>query len=233
MSVAVVQSINSDTVGGFTCSAVFTGNTTTGNTIVAIGFGFASTAISVTGVAVNAGSATFAKLIAKTTPFTDGSLEAWIAPNITGGTTPQVTVTWNLDVQDDPNTASVMIYELSSMPTTTTTDGTAAGNNGTGSGTTLTSPSITTTGSNDIIFSAFFPGNQVTVAESGWTGLLDAANTFGCTQYKVFTSPQTSLTSTVTDAGSSDTFASIIFGLLGTSSAIPPSVSANPLIIYP
>lgn len=233
MAVALAQSAVAGTaLSGATGAATFGGNTTTGNTIVVITAGWSGTsgAISVTGVAISAGTATFAKVIAQAGNSSYPDIEAWVAPNIVGGTTPKVTVTYGTTLAN----VDVYIYELSGMPATTTTDGTAAGA-AQSAATACSSPAITTAGTNDIIFTAFSPTGNMTAGEGGsWQTLIGSASgtAASLSQYIIETSTQTGLTGTATQSSSS-TYGAIVFALQGTSSSVRPNalpVSTSSLV---
>ena len=167
MALTVSQSTHGAVVSGNTLAATFGGNTTTGHTIVVVANGFNSgAALTVSSIAISAGAATFTggKQIAQVGTTTYPSSEGWVAANITGGTTPKITVTFS----GAPQFGDVFIYELAGMPTTITADGTAAGVAGT-SATACASPSITTTGTNTIVFSAFGPSQSMSSGEATWT----------------------------------------------------------------
>lgn len=177
----------------------------------------------VSSVAISPGSGTFAKLIAYSYTASQ-PIEVWIAPNITGGTLPSVTATYNTT----PGSSGILLYELSGMPTTTQADGTAVGT--TGSSTTPTTLGITTTTTNSIIFGAFVTAGTITATKAGWTGKLEATQG-GAAEYQIETSIQTALTTNATQLTSA--WGALIFALKGTASGNTPIVSINPKIIYP
>ena len=221
MAITVPQvAVDGTTVVGSTCAGTFGSNTTTGNTVVAISM--AGSNASVSSVAISPGSGTFARLIAYSFVATQ-PLEVWIAPNITGGTTPTVTATYS----GSPLAGGIVLYELAGMPTTTQADGTAAGT--TGSSTTPTTLGITTTVTNTIVFGAFVTAGTITTPQAGWTGKLEAAQG-GAAEYQIQTSIRTALTANCTQGNTA--WGAVIFALKGGVSGSLPLVAANPKLYW-
>lgn len=204
MAITVLQRVLNS--GGGTQTTVTLGNTTSGSTLVVIadiGVGTAN----VTGITISTGSATFTSAIIRQAGGAYQELEAWVAPNITGGTTPIVTVTFSAS----SGFQSAMVYELAGMSATTIPDGTPAGVAGP-SASTMSSPAITTANAGSIIFAAFAAaGSSPSAGEAGWTSNTDA-NSWVLFQYQIQTATQSGLISTATQP-TAGTYGSIIFAL--------------------
>ncbi len=229
MAIALAQTvINGVAFSGFTASATFGSNTTTGNTIIAVCSLYGNTTLTSLSIAINHGTASFSKIIEVAGSSFVAGISIWAAPNIVGGTTPIVTATADVAIVS----SDVFLYELSGMPTSTTQDGTAASSSSTTSNS-MVAPSITTTGSNTIIFTVFGPFGTGAAGEAGWQSKVGTATTT-ISQYIIETSPQTGLIATATQTGGTGgAYSSIVAGFAGTTSGSVPSVSINPRIYIP
>ena len=208
MAVAVVQFVDGVTSSGNNIGGTMA-NTTTGNTVVAIVNAFTGGAV--TASAPTGTGMTFTKLFTSLPGTADLTcLEVWVAPNITGATTPTVGFT----LSGSEVVGDLFLLELSGMPTTTTQDGTAATLT-TNTSNSMVAPSITTTGSNTIIFSVFCPFGTGSAGEAGWTAKVGTSSS-SIAQYKIFTSGQTGLVATATQTGGTGgAYHSAVFALKG------------------
>lgn len=200
---AVVHSTFSST------AATVIPSTTTGNALVVIYIPYAG-ATPVTVSSITASGATFTKLISlPLNAYPD--VEIWTAYNITAATNPTVTVSESVATTN----RDFYCYELSGMPTVRTIDGPSASKVGTAA-TACTSPAITTTGTNAIIFSCFSPSQAFTAGEPSWTSHVSSAigTVDSVAEYLIVTSPQTSLVATATQSASG-TYGSLIVALSG------------------
>jgi hypothetical protein len=135
-------------------TAVFASNTTTGNQIIVVN----NCVAGATSVSISPGSGTFTKIVSLT--IGGGGSEIWLCPNVTGGTTPTVTVTGG-------TAPGPTCYEFSGGDHAGATDGT---NSNSGATAALSTGSITTGTSGDLVVKGFsctaIPNGT---AESGWT----------------------------------------------------------------
>ena len=176
MAIAFVQ--QKSTVNGTsqTPAAAFTSNTTTGNCImVAVLMGVANT---VSSIAISSGSASFVKGIA--VPNGNFPCEIWYALNITGGTTPTVTVT---ESAVDTVGSLIAIYEFSGVATSSAADGTGASGTGTSASPALGS-NLVTTNANDVLFSGCNVSFSTTAGPASWT----TESTFFASAYRIVSS---------------------------------------------
>lgn len=218
--------VNSTTISGSTAFGTLGSNTTTGNTILVFSYFSGSPLATVSSVAVNAGSATFLKILA--VPGIAGSipsLEVWAAPNITGGTSPRVTATYSS--APGANAADLVIFELSAIPINLTPDGIPAGIGNSTAATAMTAPVINTTQNGDIIFAAFATASTVTAGEASWTNTV--SQHLGCSvQYLQVSNVQTGLTPTSTQT-SSLAYGALTLGLASSTAAPVPPAQASAL----
>lgn len=222
-SLSVPQSIDGTTVVGSTLTGTLGLNTTTGNTIVVISL--AGNNATISSIVLSSGSGTFTQITAYSYT-ASAPIEAWAAPNITGGTTPTVTITYN----QAPGTAGMVVYEVAGMPSTIQTDGTIA--TSTGDDTAPTTGGITTTNGKDIIFGAFQVNGTITASQIGWTSFLETASG-GAALYQIESTTQTALTAACTQS-TIQAWGGVIFALKGTSSAgILPTQGPNPKQWFP
>lgn len=219
MAITLAQAaIDGTTSSGNTIAGTFGSNTTSGNTIAVCCL--AGSTVTVSSIAISAGSATFTKIFAE--PSGAGPVEWWGAANITGGTTPKITVTFS----NTAGAGDVILYEFAGMPTTLTTTGTAAGNNANSSAT-PTTPAITTTAAVAVVLAGFQVGTTVTATQSGWQGKL-AAISGGAAEYQIETATQSGLTANCTQT-SSAIYTSAICALAGASG---PSTGAATITVH-
>ena len=214
----VVQSFKGVSVGTPTVFGAFTGNTTTGNAILALIWGYSGGGgtRTVTGVAVNAGAATFTKLCGISNASVP-DLEIWVAYNITGGTTPRVTATFTGATAMSYPGSNIFIYEINpGAGLTLASDGTPSGAALTCVGTTGSSPAITTTGSATLIFACFSPNNSFSTGQAGWTVLSDGGSG-NLGEYNTFAAPQIALKATAVNNAPADPYTSCICALSASS----------------
>jgi hypothetical protein len=171
MALAIHQKIltGATSVSGSTCLGAFGSNTVTGNNIIVTSFNPnpASSNITVSSIAISAGSATFTKVVAVAANQNGGTAtgtEIWQAHNITGGTTPTITITYSSTATGSEFEA----YEVSGADSGGATDGTATASPSAGS-TTLSCGPITTTNANDLLIAGFSCGATGNGSETGWT----------------------------------------------------------------
>jgi hypothetical protein len=144
-------------------TAAFTSNTTTGNQIVVTSASDAA----ISSISISPGSGTFTKAVAVNTGAGGLFADIWECPNVTGGTTPTVTVVWALT----PSFPNIVIYEFSGGNVAGTVDGTNTNQSATG--TAVSTNSITPGTSGDLIVKVFTvnsTGNG-TSQSGGWTEL--------------------------------------------------------------
>lgn len=213
--------VNSTTISGSTAFGTFGSNTTSGNTILVFSYFSGSPLQTVSSVAVNAGSATFVKILA--VPGIAGSipsLEVWAASNITGGTTPRVTVTYT--GAPGANAADVVLFELNGCPANLTPDWVPVGAANNTAGTAMTAPVINTTQNGDIIFAAFATGSAVTAGQNTWTNTV--TQHLSCSvEYLQSGTPTAGIAPTSTQT-SSLAYGALTFALCSTTAApVPPS----------
>jgi hypothetical protein len=224
MAITVLQSARGNATSG-SSAPVALATTTTGSTLVvvmtaynpAVSLTIASLAISAGSISAAAKFGSQAGLASTYTP-----IEAWVVPNIGGGTTPTLTV----NLTGGTTTATdIAVFELSGMPTTTTPDGTASGANN-AAASACTTPSITTTNPGSIVFGAFAPTNTMTTAGSGWTaGPLIGIRTGSLVEYAIETTTVTTA-ATGTQGGVASVYGSYIFALQPAGGGVtrPPQV---------
>jgi hypothetical protein len=171
-----VQNKDQHSIGGTTSTIALTSNTTTGNTLIVVAL--PSAAVTISSIAISAGSATFTKSVS----LANGTLpaEIWCASNITGGTTPTITITWS---GSTGSASDCVVYEFSGGAATTTLDGTATGS---GTGTAIATSSITTTNPGTLLIGGVNCGGTTTAGEAAWTA--KAPTTDGdLSQYRITT----------------------------------------------
>jgi hypothetical protein len=212
MALAYVQvAKNGRTTNGTTVAAVFPGNTTTGNLIV-VGVIVNQTTDTISGIADSQGN-TYTKIRGRRVATTGAYFcTLWYAKNITGGTTPTVTVT-STSAQ-----FNVQAFEISGADTATPLD---AQSDAGGTTTAITggTTAATTTAAEMVIMAGFsdFGNNGYTVG-AGYTGLQIMANAAQdmAMQYKIVAATGTQ-SGTMTLANASDNAGIIATFKQGTS----------------
>jgi hypothetical protein len=170
VAISVVQKKNGTTVSGSTVAGAFTSNTTTGNTIIVVSFNPAGT-ITVSSIALSTGSGSFSKVVSvanNSAPV--AGTEIWAAANITGGTTPTVTITYS----GTATSAEFEAYEVSGLASSVTTDGTATASVTSFASSALSCGPISTTNANDLLVAGFSCGGSASSGEAGWTATVTA-----------------------------------------------------------
>lgn len=209
--------VNSTTISGSTAFGTFGQNTTTGNTVFVISYFKGNPLATVSTVALNAGAGTFVPIL-KVPGVAGGipSMEVWAAPNITGGTTPRVTVTYTS--APAANSADVILFELNGTPANLTPDGIPVGAGNQSAATAMVAPAINTTQNGDIIFAAFATTSTVTAGQGGWINTV--SQHLGCSvQYQQVSTVQTGLAPTSTQT-SAQAYGALTIGL-ASSTAVP------------
>jgi hypothetical protein len=222
MAITVPQFKKGNSNSGSSASVTLA-TTTTGNTLVVVVSAYNAAAnLTVSGIGVSTGSISSA---AKFGAFagiagTYAPIEVWVAPNITGGTTPLLVV----NLSGTTSATDFFAYELAGMSSSTVPDGTAAGA-ANAAATACVTPSITTANAGSIVFGVFSPANVISSGGSGWTGSLVGQTTGSLTEYAIQTAPGTSIaTATQNPSG---VYASYVFGLSPTGvvvTARPPQI---------
>lgn len=217
--VVVQGPVNGVWSSGSTTAATFARNTTTGNSLLVISMPYdGATLRTVSSIAISTGSATFAAIKAQagsanSYPETD----AHGAANITGGTTPTVTVTFSGTV----TSADVCIFELANCPSSLSID--ASNSKAGAASASPSSASLTTTNTNDLIMAAFSPNGGITAGASGWN-FLETTQSSGGIQWEGVGATQTTLVTSCTQ-NTSAPYGTVIFALQG---AQPPSPPVTP-----
>jgi hypothetical protein len=135
-------------------TATFASNTTSGNQIVVVN----NAVTGATGVTISPGSGTFTKIVSEVA---SGLVsEIWYCPNVTGGTTPTVTLAGG-------SGPGPTCYEFSGGNTSGTLDGT---NSATGTSASLTTGAVVTVANGDLVIKGFSCLNTPNgTVQSGWT----------------------------------------------------------------
>lgn len=223
MAISLAQAqVHGGTVSGSTVHLALGSATTTGNTIVvAACVNNSSAQVTVSSIAISTGSATFSRIVNQAGTNAYATPEIWGAANITGGAAPTITVT----ASGTMTSADLVIMELAGMPSSLTSDGTAAGNSGTSAS--PTTAAITTSGSNDIIMPMCSPSHSCTNAATPFnTNFIQVAPIAMGFSYLIATTPQSALTCVFTQ-NVNDTFATVICALQGQSSNVTPTLTGT------
>ena len=191
--------------------------TTTGNTLIVATF--AKAAVTVTGITVSTGAATFSAV--KTQANGTIPCEIWAAANITGGTTPTVTVTFSAN---PGTTGKIAVWEGAGGPSVLSTDGSSAA---TGTATAVTSGALTTTINGDLVLGAAnLAGTLSSAAGGSWTNDGGTGNAY-LAQHQTQASAG-SITSTGTQ-GTSVGYTGVIaaFSVFATQSVSPSGIAST------
>lgn len=170
MSLSLVQQAQGTSTSAVASKGVaFSGNTTTGNMIVVTHGTVTNGANAVTGVTDSQGN-TYVNAIVNVA--SASRVEIWYAKNITGGTTPTVTMSFG----GAGSRTNMTIHEVSGQNTTAPLDITSPLN---GSGTPATvGPSSATTQNDEIVFSMVCvnASSGTITAGSGYSNLIQQVN---------------------------------------------------------
>jgi hypothetical protein len=208
MAIAFVQAPIGVVSGAASPTIQFGSNTTSGNFIV-VGVMIAGAGQTVNTIADSGGVNTYTKAIAFA-PANGFSVEIWYALNITGGTTPTITV----NTINGGNNMLIEIYEFSGVATSSPADGAGATGSGTSTSCAL-SAGLTTTNANDLLI-AF--NNCAQTGTAGPASFTTETNFFQGA-YRIVSATST-YTSTFTQSPS-DAFGVALFAFKASAGATP------------
>lgn len=161
-----VQNANA-TVSGSTAAIALNFSPATGDTLIIVSQ--PGNTYKVSSVSISAGAAVFQLLVAQNAQ-PNAYVEIWAAANITGSTTPTITVTY----QGPPGVTDLTVFRAQGGPASLSQDGSNSNN---GTGTALSTGAITPATNGDLIIKGISCFNTPDgTPQSGWTEINPTAN---------------------------------------------------------